>query len=65
MPIRAKLLLVAVWMISLVAVARWAGAQNRPAQPPLSQPLILSGSDLGFRVDSQIGGNRPDGSSSG
>jgi len=45
MTLRARIALVIVWSTSLVGVAAWAQA---PAQQK-----VISGSDLGFRVEGQ------------
>jgi hypothetical protein len=54
----ARLGLVVVWVASLVAVAALVSAQ--PAMKRLSSPIVLSGSDIGFRVEGHIG-SRPAG----
>ena len=48
-----------VWLLTLVTTGLWARAQNNPRViPPLRQspndneiPIIISGNDIGFRVD--------------
>jgi hypothetical protein len=55
---RTRLGLVVIWVASLVAVAALARAQVR--MNPLPSPVVLSGSDVGFRVEGQIG-NTPAG----
>jgi hypothetical protein len=49
MSFRARIVLVAIWLASLAAVGLWAQT------PPRSQQMVISGSDLGFRVDRQQG----------
>ena len=60
MTLRARLLVVVAWIVSLVAVGAWAGGQQpivkavqRPAPPA---PVVIAGENLGFRVDSEAGG---------
>ena len=52
---RSWSILIGVWLLSLVAVA--AVGQSR-AITPLSEPVTISGSDIGFRVEG-IQGNAP------
>lgn len=49
------LFIVAAWLFSLVAVA--AIAQTRPPTPD-REPTVISGQDIGFRVD-RYDGKRP------
>jgi hypothetical protein len=58
MSLRARIGLVVVWVASLVAVAALAKAQVR--MNPLPSPVVLSGSDVGFRVEGLMG-NTPAG----
>jgi len=58
MSIRARLGLVVIWVISLIAVSALTMAQTQMNRLP--SPVIVSGSDLGFRVEGQIG-NTPAG----
>jgi hypothetical protein len=53
MSIRARIGLVVIWVASLVAVAALAKAQVR--MNPLPSPVVLSGSDVGYRVEGRIG----------
>jgi hypothetical protein len=53
MSIRARIGLVVIWVASLVAVAALARAQVR--MTPLPSPVVLSGSDIGFRLEGRIG----------
>ena len=55
---RALVLLIAVWCGSLLAVAEWAGAQRIRRWVPLSEPVVLTGDEIGFRVHG-MHGNTP------
>ena len=56
MSLRKRIGLAVVWIASLLATGLWAHAQNRvPADPQSGPPVIISGSDLGFRVERQSG----------
>lgn len=58
MSLRNRIGLVALWAASIVGAGAWARAQAQaPAgQPPsLQAPTVISGSDLGFRIDSRKG----------
>lgn len=44
MSVRAGVLLVVIWLASLAGVGVWAQAQSQ-------QQRVMSGSDLGFRVE--------------
>ena len=46
--------LVAAWVASLVAVGAIAMGQTRPTIP-LAEPAILSGADVGFRIEGRQG----------
>ena len=52
---RALVLLIAVWCGSLLAVAEWAGAQSGLLWFPLSEPVVLTGDEIGFRVHGMHG----------
>ena len=53
---RALVLLIAVWCGSLLAVAEWAGAQfGFRRWVPLSEPVVLTGNEIGFRVHGMRG----------
>jgi hypothetical protein len=54
MSLRARFGLVVIWVASLVTVAALARAQARP-MTKLASPIILSGSDVGFRVEGRVG----------
>ena len=60
MSVRARLGLVVIWVASLIAVAALARAQARQPMTPLASPFVLSGSDVGFRVEGRVG-NTPAG----
>jgi hypothetical protein len=49
MSLRARMVIVVMWIGSLVAVAGLATAQARLVNR-LPSPIVLSGPDLGFRV---------------
>ena len=57
--LRARTVVILLWGASLVFVGVWTSAQSQvpppAAEPPLEQPLVLSGSDVGFRVESRRG----------
>lgn len=47
---------IVLWAASIVAAGAWAHAQAPVAPAPSSQPpTIISGNDIGFRVDSRKG----------
>ena len=48
-------LLIAMWCGSLLAVAEWAGAQRLRRWVPLSEPAVLTGDEIGFRVHGMYG----------
>lgn len=52
---RALVLLIAMWCGSLLAVAEWAGAQWVRQWVPLSEPVVLTGDEIGFRVHGMHG----------
>ena len=52
MPVRARVVLVVIGLASLVGVGVWAQTQ-------FEQPRVISGSDLGFRVERQGGDGSP------
>lgn len=60
MPWRSRLVVVA-WIVSLLGVAAWAGTQDQwhkavPRSSVPAAPVVYAGQDLGFRVDSELGG---------
>ena len=56
MSLRERIGLAIVWIASLLATGLWAHAQSRvPADPQSGPRVIISGSDLGFRVERQSG----------
>jgi hypothetical protein len=59
MSIRTRIVVAALWAASLVGVAKLVNAQA-PRMMPLASPVILSGADVGFRVEGNVG-NRPAG----
>ena len=50
MTMRSRLMLGVAWALSLLGVGAWASAQSRP-WTPVSQPAVIAGDDLGFRVE--------------
>ena len=56
MSFSSRIILIVVWVVSLVAAGVMTHAQA-PSQPPLraQAPTVLSGSDVGFRVDGRKG----------
>jgi hypothetical protein len=57
MPLRNRIGLAVVWFVSLVLVGAWGHAQAPTRQPlvPLPTPVVISGSDLGFRIEGRRG----------
>jgi hypothetical protein len=53
MSLRKRIGLVVVWAVSIVAAGVWAHAQT--TVPQTQAPTVLSGNDLGFRIDSRKG----------
>lgn len=51
MSIRARIVAVTVFLLALVG--GWVSAQIMPQ--PLDNPVVLSGSDVGFRVEARRG----------
>ena len=41
---------IVVWALSLLVIATWAGAQAQ-RWTPLTEPVVVSGNDMGFRVE--------------
>jgi hypothetical protein len=56
MSVRTRLGLLVLWVASLVAIGAWTSAQHRPVVP--EPPVVLSGTDLGFRVEGRRDGAR-------
>jgi hypothetical protein len=54
MAFRGRLAVALVWIASLVAFAQFAKAQT-PMMNRLPSPIIVSGSDIGFRVEGHMG----------
>jgi hypothetical protein len=50
MSLRFRCAIAAGWLISLVLTATWVSAQHRQ-WTPLTEPVIVSGDDVGFRVE--------------
>ena len=55
MSFRTRIALVVVWLSSLLAVGTLASGQFVGFQP-LPEPFIVSGDDIGFRVEGLLGG---------
>ena len=51
MSLRSKAGLAAGWVLSLIAIASWASAQSRRQWNPVSEPMVIAGENLGFRVE--------------
>jgi len=54
---RTWAIIVVTWITSLIGVGAWTAGQDR--QPPSvtrDAPVVFAGEDLGFRVDSEVGG---------
>ena len=58
MSVRSRLVLVVFWVASLIVVAAFAAAQTKMNRLP--SPVVLSGADVGFRVEGKVG-NTPAG----
>jgi hypothetical protein len=59
MSLRKRIALAVIWVASIVATGAWATAQApSPSSPPVQLPTIISGNDVGFRVES-LRGNTP------
>jgi hypothetical protein len=54
MSFRSTAALVVVWTLSMIAAAKIATAQA-PEMVPSAIPIVVSGNDLGFRIDGQRG----------
>lgn len=54
MSLRKRVGLVVLWAASIVAVGAWAQAPVAPAPSPQAS-TVISGNDLGFRVDRRKG----------
>lgn len=51
MSLHSKAGLAAAWALSLIAIASWASAQSPRQWSPVSEPMVIAGDDLGFRVE--------------
>jgi hypothetical protein len=56
MSFKARAVLVVLWVVSLIAAATFARAQAFQFER-LPQPVIISGSDIAYRVEGRIGAN--------
>jgi hypothetical protein len=61
MRLRTYVIVGVLWLLSLVAVAVTVGAGQAFEYRPLPEPRILTGADVGFRVEG-LYGNTPTGS---
>jgi len=52
---RTRFALIVAWIVSLVAVGAWSSRQGQPAG---RQPVIVSGDDIGFRVEGERDGTK-------
>jgi uncharacterized membrane protein len=52
---RPRIMLIVVWVLSLILVGALAHAQSSAQRGNTQPPIIISGSDLGFRVARQQG----------
>ena len=59
MSLRSWSVLAVAWVVSLLAVGSWASAQSQQWSP-VSEPLVIAGDNLGFRVE-WMHGNVPTG----
>ena len=55
MAIRKRTLVVVLWALSLIIVGAFARAQTPGQRNGRADPAIISGSDLGFRMERQVG----------
>jgi hypothetical protein len=58
MSLRGRVGVIGLWVASLVFVEILGSAQTEPppqTQTPLEQPVVLSGGDVGFRVEGRRG----------
>jgi hypothetical protein len=51
---RKHLLVVGLTVLGLVGASAWASGQLRVPEP-VNPPIVLSGSDVGFRIESRAG----------
>ena len=51
MSFRSRVSLVAAFVAAMVMLAIWTSAQVVPRQAPAQPPTVLSGLDVGFRVE--------------
>ena len=55
MSFRSMAALVVVWTLSIIAAATIATTAQTPEMVPSAIPTVVSGNDLGFRIDGQRG----------
>ena len=51
---RTRAALIGLWLVSLLAAGTLARGQFRPFDP-IDDPLVLTGNDVGFRVEGFVG----------
>lgn len=56
---RARILVASLWVLSLIAVARWASAQGDPIIHSEQPPITYSGNDVAVRVYPRFGQDVP------
>ena len=62
MTIRMRILVAVVWVGSLLAVGAGTYAQSQAREVrKLPEPKVMTGGDIGFRVDGLYGGDTPTG----
>ena len=54
MSIRSRLVVATLWLLSLVFVGTLAAGQHLGFNP-LEEPIVVSGDDIGFRVEGYVG----------
>ena len=54
MTVRSCVVVAALWLLSLVAVGTVVSGQA-PRYMPLPEPKVLTGDDIGFRVEGMLG----------
>lgn len=55
MAIKKRMLAIVFWALSLIIVGAFARAQTPGQRGGRTDPTIISGSDLGFRMERQVG----------
>ena len=52
---KSRLIVAGLWLLTLLGVAGATAASQRNAQPP-REPEVITGAEIGFRVDRYNGG---------